>query len=178
MNKLGAFVVGIMVGGVVTVKVGGKIVAGIGKSVGTGLGKFGAFCVTPDKEGNTGFSVINKAFDSFLETVKDKQEQVKTMVKNLHKSGYNNEQIATLVKQAVDWTCSLEEIEKWLKEDETPEESENTEEETQEETEEEPDEPVDSETEVFADGLRYSFSNRTRESLEEPTDNEPDDLDD
>lgn len=157
MNKLGAFVVGIMVGGVVTVKVGGKIVAGIGKSVGTGLGKFGAFCITPDKEGNTGFSVINKAFDSFLETVKDKNEQVKKMVKNLHKSGYNNEQIAILIKQAVDWTCSLEEIEKWLKEDETPEESENTEEDKDDSDDSTDDDDEDS---------------------EEPTDNDPDDLDD
>lgn len=121
MNKLGAFVVGIMVGGVVTVKFIGKGLVTASK----GLAKGSAWIITPSKvkiEGEetmmSPLSVFAHAGTKILEASKNDLERIHDMAKKLKKAGYTDEFVSGVLSTASGMSVTPDEVKRWAAEDE------------------------------------------------------------
>lgn len=121
MNKLGAFVVGIMVGGVVTVKFIGKGLVTASK----GLAKGSAWIITPSNVKIDGeetmmspLSVFANAGTKILEASKNDLERIRDMAKKLKKAGYTDEFVSGVLSTASGMTVTQDEVKRWAEEDE------------------------------------------------------------
>lgn len=121
MNKLGAFVVGIMVGGVVTVKLIGKGLATASK----GLAKGSAWIITPSNVKINGketmmspLSVFAHAGTKILEASKNDLERIHDMAKKLKKAGYTDEFVSGVLSTASGMSVTPDEVKRWAEEDE------------------------------------------------------------
>lgn len=121
MNKLGAFVVGIMVGGVVTVKFIGKGLVTASK----GLAKGSAWIITPSNVKIDGeetmmspLSVFAHAGTKILEASKNDLERIRDMAKKLKKAGYTDEFVSGVLSTASGMSVTPDVVKRWVAEEE------------------------------------------------------------